>query len=119
MATDDIINIQNVSFYRGDRAIFKNLNCVISAGKITAIMGPSGSGKTTLLRLISGQLQPHEGQIRLFGQDIAALNRKQLTQIRTRMGVLFQSGALFTDLSVFENVAFPLREHLHLSVDEL
>ena len=119
MATDDIINIHNVSFYRDDRAIFKNLNCAISTGKITAIMGPSGSGKTTLLRLIGGQLNPHEGQIRLFNQDIAALNRKQLNQIRARMGVLFQSGALFTDLSVFENVAFPLREHMHLSADEL
>ena len=119
MATDDIINIQNVSFYRGDRAIFKNLNCTIDAGKITAIMGPSGSGKTTLLRLIGGLLQPDEGRILLFGQDIAQLNRKQLNQLRARMGVLFQSGALFTDLSVFENVAFPLREHMNLSADDL
>jgi len=119
MATDGIINIQNVSFYRGDRAIFKNLNCTIDAGKITAIMGPSGSGKTTLLRLIGGQLQPDEGRILLFDQDIAKLNRKQLNQLRARMGVLFQSGALFTDLSVFENVAFPLREHMNLSVDDL
>jgi len=119
MVTDGIINIQNVSFYRGDRAIFKNLNCTIAAGKITAIMGPSGSGKTTLLRLIGGQLQPDDGRILLFDQDIAKLNRKQLNQLRARMGVLFQSGALFTDLSVFENVAFPLREHMNLSADEL
>ena len=119
MATDGIINIQNVSFYRGDRTIFKNLSCTIDTGKITAIMGPSGSGKTTLLRLIGGQLQPDEGQILLFGQDIAQLNRKQLNQLRARMGVLFQSGALFTDLSVFENVAFPLREHMNLSTDDL
>jgi phospholipid/cholesterol/gamma-HCH transport system ATP-binding protein len=119
MATDGIISIRNVSFHRGDRAIFKNLNCIIAAGKITAIMGPSGTGKTTLLRLIGGQLQPDEGQVLLFGENIARLNRKQLNQLRARMGVLFQSGALFTDLSVFENVAFPLREHMNLSADEL
>ncbi len=119
MATDGIISIRNVSFHRGDRAIFKNLNCTIAAGKITAIMGPSGTGKTTLLRLIGGQLQPDEGQVLLFGENIARLNRKQLNQLRARMGVLFQSGALFTDLSVFENVAFPLREHMNLSADEL
>jgi phospholipid/cholesterol/gamma-HCH transport system ATP-binding protein len=119
MATDGIISIRNVSFHRGDRVIFKNLNCTIAAGKITAIMGPSGTGKTTLLRLIGGQLQPDEGQVLLFGENIARLNRKQLNQLRARMGVLFQSGALFTDLSVFENVAFPLREHMNLSADEL
>jgi phospholipid/cholesterol/gamma-HCH transport system ATP-binding protein len=119
MATDGIISIRNVSFHRGDRAIFKNLNCTIAAGKITAIMGPSGTGKTTLLRLIGGQLQPDEGQVLLFGENIARLNRKQLNQLRARMGVLFQSGALFTDLSVFENVAFPLREHMNLSADKL
>jgi phospholipid/cholesterol/gamma-HCH transport system ATP-binding protein len=119
MATDGIINIRNVSFYRGDRAIFKNLNCAIATGKITAIMGPSGTGKTTLLRLIGGQLKPDEGQVLLFNQDVAQLNRKQLNQLRARMGVLFQSGALFTDLSVFDNVAFPLREHMNLSANEL
>jgi phospholipid/cholesterol/gamma-HCH transport system ATP-binding protein len=119
MAKNDIINIRNVSFYRGDRTIFKNLNCTIAAGKITAIMGPSGTGKTTLLRLICGQLQPSQGEVLIFDQDLAQLKRKQLNQLRTRMGVLFQSGALFTDLSVFENVAFPLREHLNLSADEL
>jgi phospholipid/cholesterol/gamma-HCH transport system ATP-binding protein len=100
MATNDIINMRNVSFYRGDRTIFKNLNCTIAAGKITAIMGPSGTGKTTLLRLICGQLQPDQGEVLVFDQDLAQLKRKQLNQLRTRMGVLFQSGALFTDLSV-------------------
>ena len=119
MATNGIINIRNVSFYRGDRAIFKNLTCAIPAGKITAIMGPSGTGKTTLLRLICGQLEPHQGEVLVFDQDLARLKLKQLNQLRTRMGVLFQSGALFTDLSVFENVAFPLREHMSLSADEL
>ena len=119
MHTDGIINLQNVSFYRGGRAIFEDLNCAIAAGKITAIMGPSGTGKTTLLRLISGQLQPHKGQVFLFDQDMAKIKQKQLNQLRKRMGVLFQSGALFTDLSVFENVAFPLREHMNLSADDL
>lgn len=119
MHTDGIINLQNVSFYRGGRAIFEDLNCAIASGKITAIMGPSGTGKTTLLRLISGQLQPHKGQVFLFDQDIAKIKQKQLNQLRKRMGVLFQSGALFTDLSVFENVAFPLREHMNLSADDL
>ena len=119
MHTDGIINLQNVSFYRGGRAIFEDLNCAIAAGKITAIMGPSGTGKTTLLRLISGQLQPHKGQVFLFDQDIAKIKQKQLNQLRKRLGVLFQSGALFTDLSVFENVAFPLREHMNLSADDL
>ncbi len=119
MAKEGIIQLRNVSFYRAGRAIFDNLNCSISAGKITAIMGPSGTGKTTFLRLISGQLQPQNGQVLLFNKDLAQLKRKQLNKLRTRMGVLFQSGALFTDLSVFENVAFPLREHLSLSADEL
>ena len=78
MHTDGIINLQNVSFYRGGRAIFEDLNCAIAAGKITAIMGPSGTGKTTLLRLISGQLQPHKGQVFLFDQDMAKIKQKQL-----------------------------------------
>lgn len=119
MTPKGIIEIKNVTFYRSDRAIFKNLSCTISTGKITAIMGASGSGKTTLLRLIGGQLQPDEGQVFLFGQDVALLNTLHLNQLRSRMGVLFQSGALFTDLSVFDNVAFPLREHLNLSADDL
>jgi phospholipid/cholesterol/gamma-HCH transport system ATP-binding protein len=119
MTSAPIININNVSFYRAGRAIFENLTCAISATKITAIMGPSGSGKTTLLRLIGGQLQPDQGQVMVFGEDLAKLDRQNLNQLRSRMGVLFQSGALFTDLSVFDNVAFALREHLELSSKEL
>lgn len=84
---------------------------VIERGKITAIMGPSGSGKTTLLRLIGGQLPPDSGEIFVQGQNIHTLSRKALFEARRKMGLLFQSSALFTHLSVFENVAFPLREH--------
>ena len=115
----NIIDIAGVSFKRGDRFIFKDLNLSIQAGKVTAIMGPSGCGKTTLLRLVGGQLQPLTGRIKVFGEDLHRLSREQLTRLRGRMGVLFQSGALFTDLDVFENVAFPLREHAGLSEDAL
>src|SRR5690606_32919984 len=86
----------------------------IRRGKVTAIMGPSGTGKTTLLRLIGGQLRPDAGTVRIDGVDVHRLSRKELFRLRRRMGMLFQSGALFTDLSVFENVAFPLREHTDL-----
>jgi len=119
MALDGVIRIQNVSFNRGDRPIFKDLDLTIKAGKITAIMGPSGTGKTTLLRLIGGQLQPQQGTVTLFDHNTALLSRKQMNELRARMGVLFQSGALFTDISVFDNVAFPLREHLSLTPEQL
>ena len=92
---------------------------MVEAGKITAIMGPSGCGKTTLLRLIGGQLQPHSGTIHILGEDLQQLNRRELSCLRSRMGVLFQSGALFTDLNVFENVAFPIREHGNLTEAQL
>ncbi|PCI18983.1 MAG: phospholipid ABC transporter ATP-binding protein MlaF [Piscirickettsiaceae bacterium] len=86
----------------------------IPRGKVTAIMGPSGTGKTTLLKLIGGQLRPNKGSIIVDGQDIHKINHKKLYQLRKRMGMLFQSGALLTDISVFDNVAFPLREHTNL-----
>jgi phospholipid/cholesterol/gamma-HCH transport system ATP-binding protein len=83
-------------------------------GKLTAIMGGSGCGKTTLLRLIGGQIQPTKGSIKVAGQEVSSLTERELYQMRRRMGMLFQFGALFTDLSVYDNVAFPLREHTHL-----
>lgn len=110
----NIIEINNLSFKRGSRIIFDKVNLAIPRGKVTAIMGPSGCGKTTLLRLIGGQVSPDEGVILINGQDITKISKNELYKIRTRMGMLFQSGALFTDLSVFENVAFPLREHTRL-----
>lgn len=112
--TDNIVEVRGLSFARGDRVIFENADFNFRRGQITAIMGPSGTGKTTLLRLISGQIKPDKGTILVNGQDISGLSRNELYQVRRRMGMLFQSGALFTDRSVYENVAFPLREHTNL-----
>lgn len=114
-----LIEVKNLSFQRGDRVIYDGIDMQIARGKITAIMGPSGTGKTTLLRLIGGQLKPDQGQILLDGQDIAKMSRKELFNARARMGMLFQSGALFTDMTVFENVAFPIRAHRNLSDSDI
>jgi phospholipid/cholesterol/gamma-HCH transport system ATP-binding protein len=114
-ATDNLIEIHDLDFARGHRQIFKGLNISIKRGEVTAIMGPSGTGKTTLLRLITRQLIPNHGQILVGGVDIATLNQTDLYRLRRRFGMLFQNGALLTDISVFENVAFPLREHTNLS----
>ena len=109
-----LIEIRDLDYSRGARPIFKDLNVKIQKGAVTAIMGPSGTGKTTLLRLITRQLIPDRGTILVEGQDIAALNQKELYRMRRRFGMLFQNGALLTDFNVFENVAFPLREHTRL-----
>ncbi len=111
---DTLIDIRGLSFRYGPRLIFDNVDIVIPRGKITAIMGPSGTGKTTLLQLIGGQLRPSAGKVIFDGQNVHALSRAELYQLRRRIGMMFQSGALFTDLTVFENVAFPLREHVRL-----
>ena len=108
------VAVRGLSFHRGERPIFDRVDLDIPRGKVTAIMGPSGTGKTTLLQLISGQLRPDAGHIEVDGVCVHQLQRRELYQLRQRMGMLFQSGALFTDLSVFENVAFPLREHTRL-----
>lgn len=110
----DFVNIRDLYFYRNGRTIFSDIELNIPRGKITAIMGPSGCGKTTLLRLIGGQLKPERGNIHVDGKLINKLPRAQLYELRRKMGILFQSGALFTNLSVFENVAFPLKEHTEL-----
>ncbi|WP_338065381.1 ABC transporter ATP-binding protein [Thiospirillum jenense] len=106
-----LVRIRNLHFRRGERVIFAGVDLDIQRGRITAIMGPSGTGKTTLLQLISGQLRPTAGTLLVDGQPIHGLSRQALYALRTRIGMLFQSGALLTDLTVFENVAFPIREH--------
>jgi phospholipid/cholesterol/gamma-HCH transport system ATP-binding protein len=111
------ISLQDVVFSRSGRKILDGVSLEIPRGRVTAIMGPSGTGKTTLLKLIGGQLRPEQGRILVDGQNVPELRKKDLYRMRERMGMLFQSGALFTDLSVFENVAFPLRAHTALPED--
>ncbi|ERS87824.1 organic solvent ABC transporter ATP-binding protein [Marinobacter sp. C1S70] len=117
MESSAYIKLRDVVFSRSGRRIFDGISLDIPKGKVTAIMGPSGTGKTTLLRLIGGQLRPDSGQVNVAGHDVPGLKRKALYQLREKMGMLFQSGALFTDLSVYENVAFPLRVHTSLPED--
>jgi phospholipid/cholesterol/gamma-HCH transport system ATP-binding protein len=109
-----IVEIRNLRYAVRGRAIFEGLDVDIAPGKVTAIMGPSGTGKTTLLRLITGQLIADSGTVMVAGEDIGRMRGEALYRLRKRMGMLFQNGALLTDLSVFENVAFPLREHTEL-----
>jgi phospholipid/cholesterol/gamma-HCH transport system ATP-binding protein len=110
-----LISVKDLHFSRGNRLVFDGVDIDIRRGKITAIMGPSGTGKTTLLKLIAGQLRPNAGSVTVDGLDVHALSRDRLFALRRRMGMLFQSGALLTDLDVFENVAFPVREHTNLT----
>src|SRR3990167_1260371 len=113
---DNIVEISQMSFsYGNGRAVFQDVNLMIPRGKITAIMGPSGTGKTTLLRLICCQLLCTKGSIGVDQQEISTLSHRKLYALRKRMGMLFQTSGLFTHLNVFENVAFPLREHTPLS----
>lgn len=113
-SADNIIEIRGLDYSRGQLEIFKDLDIDIPRGKVTAIMGPSGVGKTTLLRLITRQLVPDRGRILVDGIDIGKLNQTELYRLRRRIGMMFQNGALLTDYNVFENVAFPLREHTRL-----
>ena len=115
--SSNYVEVRGMSFSRGDRLIFNDIDVDIPRGKVTSIMGPSGTGKTTLLRLMGGQLKPTNGSIIVDGQNISRLKRKQLYAAREKMGMLFQSGALFSDINVFENVAFPLRVHTKLPED--
>ena len=116
-AGEVVVSIQGVdfSYNLGERQILSGLNMEFKRGQVVAVMGGSGCGKTTILRLIGGQYTAQRGQVMFEGQDIGKLSTAQLMQARRRMGMLFQFGALFTDLSVFENVAFPLREHTDLN----
>lgn len=112
--TQNFIEVKGLSFNRNERVIYDNIDLCIRKGQVTAIMGPSGTGKTTLLRLIGGQLVPQKGMILLEGKDISKMSRHELFAARAKMGMLFQSGALFTDMSVYENIAFPIRAHTKL-----
>lgn len=111
---DLVVKTRGLRFLRGTKIIFDGVDLDIRRGQVTAIMGPSGTGKTTLLRLLGGQLRPNAGSVVVDGEEVSRLSVKELYRLRQRMGMLFQSGALFTDLNVFENVAFPLREHTSL-----
>ncbi|NML47695.1 ABC transporter ATP-binding protein [Ramlibacter sp. G-1-2-2] len=109
--TSTLVDCRHLSFGYGERRILEDVSFTVPRGKVTALMGASGGGKTTVLRLIGGQVRPQRGELLFDGQDVGAMDRDGLFKIRRRMGMLFQFGALFTDLSVYDNVAFPLREH--------
>lgn len=113
--TSSLVELRDVSFSYGERSILRGVSLAVPRGKVTALMGASGGGKTTVLRLIGGQQRAQSGEVLFDGQDVGRLDPSGLYAVRRRMGMLFQFGALFTDLSVFENVAFPLREHTDLS----
>ncbi|HPT49785.1 MAG TPA: ABC transporter ATP-binding protein [Accumulibacter sp.] len=114
MSADNLVEIKDLDFAYEDRPILKGISLSIPRGKVVAMMGGSGCGKTTLLRLIGGQLRPSRGEILVDGQSVPALNNDELYAMRRRMGMLFQFGALFTDISVFDNVAYQMREHTDL-----
>jgi phospholipid/cholesterol/gamma-HCH transport system ATP-binding protein len=114
-ADDVVVDVRDVRYGIGGRTVFQGLDIKVRRGKITGIMGPSGTGKTTLLRLITAQSPPDGGTVNVFGRDVQSLKRGEIYDMRKRMGMLFQNGALLTDLTVFENVAFPLREHTDLT----
>ena len=109
------VEFKDVSFFRKKRCIYDDVSLTIPKGKITAILGPSGAGKTTLLHLIGRLIKAEKGEINVLGQPLKNIDKKNLLSLRKKMGVLFQSGALFTQLSVFDNIAFPLRQNTKLS----
>ena len=121
-ATDNLVEVENVKFAYDSRQILKGVSLNIRRGQVVAIMGLSGCGKTTLLRLIGGALRPTQGEVRIGGKAVSRLNHEELYALRRRMGMLFQFGALFTDMSCYDNVAFQMREHTDLSeevIDDL
>lgn len=109
-----LVRVRDLHYSRGTRVIFRGVDVTIRRGEVTAIMGPSGTGKTTMLKLIGGQLRPSRGSVEVDGVEVGSLRRNELFELRKRIGMLFQSGALLTDLDVYGNVAFPMREHTNL-----
>ncbi|MDP1863991.1 MAG: ABC transporter ATP-binding protein [Thiobacillus sp.] len=119
MQHDNLVEIEDVAFDYGARPVLKGINLTAKRGQVIAIMGSSGCGKTTLLRLIGGQIKPCQGAVRVAGESLGELNQAGLYRLRRNMGMLFQFGALFTDMTVFDNVAFQLREHSDLPEDAI
>ena len=117
MTTENIVEIKELAFSYGSNVIFRNVNLAIPRGQVVGIMGASGCGKTTLMRMIGGQLKPSLGQVKVMGKVVHELSREDLFQLRRKMGMQFQQGGLFTDLSVFENMAFQMREKTNLPED--
>src|SRR5690242_11386499 len=113
-ASQPVVGIRGLRFSYGARPVLKGVDLDIPAGRVVAILGTSGSGKTTLLQLMGGLARPQAGVVRILGEDVHALDAPRLLRLRRRMGMMFQLGGLFTDLSVFENIAFPIREHTRL-----
>jgi phospholipid/cholesterol/gamma-HCH transport system ATP-binding protein len=117
LSSANLVEIDNVSFGYDRRTVLSGLSMNFARGKVTAIMGGSGCGKTTIMRLIGGQLRPNSGEVRVDGQVVNRLKRDELYALRRKMGMLFQFGALFTDMNVYDNVAFQMQEHTGLSED--
>lgn len=117
--TKTVLDFEQVTLAYGDFTVLADLSMSVRAGEVVAVMGGSGSGKTTLMRAATGQLGVKSGELKVFGHPLSGIGRVELERLRQRMGVLFQHGALFTDLDVFENVAFPLREHTRLNEAEI
>jgi phospholipid/cholesterol/gamma-HCH transport system ATP-binding protein len=115
ISSESLVELRHLTFGYGDRVILDDISLSVPRGKVTALMGASGGGKTTILRLIGGQSRAQAGQLLFDGQDVTVMDQTRLYAARRRMGMLFQFGALFADMSVFDNVAFPLREHTDLS----
>ena len=116
-APENLVEIRDLAFSYGKRPLLRGVNLDIARGQVVAILGTSGSGKTTLLQLMGGLLKPQRGTIRVCGADVHSLDAEGLYKLRRQMGVMFQKGGLFSDLTVFENVAFPIREHTRLPED--
>jgi len=114
LSTENLVEVSGVEFAYGSRKLLKGVSLAIPRGQVVAILGASGSGKSTLLRLIGGQATPDRGTIKVAGETVHELDTRALYTLRRKMGLMFQAGGLFTDMSVFENIAFPMREHYQL-----